>query len=141
MKKLIKSAVVIASVIAGFCVSFAVFANGGNFEKAIYTDTSMTSVVEHKDIDYSINKDGQTYGSGFNVAYIENLPDLISVVGDNGKVGYVYANELLGDAPASPEEAIKIQESIDNGTYIPKVYSVYEADGKTVVDTFTEKTE
>ena len=139
MKKLVSSVVALTSVIAGFSITTGVFALGiSSDEKVIYSDTNMTSVVEHSKNDYEVNCNGQTYGSGFNVTYVEDLPDLISVVGDNGKVGYVRTDEFLGDAPSSPEEAMKIQESLDNGTYKPIVYNVYSSDGKTIIDTFTE---
>ncbi len=42
--------------------------------------------------------------------------------------------------PSSPEEAVKIHEKIKDGTYEPRTISVYEIDGKTVIDTFTEQT-
>ncbi len=42
------------------------------------------------------------------------------------------------EGPSNPEDAMKYQEALENGKYIPKVYTVYESDGKTIIDTFTE---
>lgn len=63
----------------------------------------------------------------------------MAVIGDHGKQGYVYRDELLGTPPSSPEEAVEQQKSIENGTYTPKVYNVYESDGETIIDTLTEQ--
>jgi hypothetical protein len=65
---------------------------------------------------------------------------MIPAVGNNGKEGYVYVSDFHGDMPSSPEEAMKIRESMDNGTYKPRTINVYDIDGKTIIDTFTEKT-
>ncbi|WP_303838745.1 hypothetical protein [Ruminococcus flavefaciens] len=42
------------------------------------------------------------------------------------------------EKPSNPDEAMEHQKALENGTYKPKVYTVYESDGKTVIDTFTE---
>lgn len=148
MKKIISGVLTAVSLVVGFTVATAAFAYGSsnqgkvnnNQEKImLYSDSAMTDEVKHEKFDYDINTDGKTFGSGFDAMYIEDMHDLFSVVGDNGKIGFVYTDEFLGDSPSSPEEAVKIQESIDNGTYSPKVFNVYESDGKTVIDTFTEK--
>lgn len=90
--------------------------------------------------EYYVNADGKTIGTIPEAESEDKFPDLIPVVGDNGKAGYVYVSELNGDTPSSPEEAVKRHEAIANGTYEPRVINVYEADGKTVIDTFTEQT-
>jgi hypothetical protein len=78
------------------------------------------------------NSKGETFGSALNVCY-ENMPALISVVGDTGVVGYSRASDLVGEEPTSPEEAILMMESNDSTTVI----NVYTNDGETVIDTFT----
>lgn len=87
---------------------------------------------------YQVNKYGQTYG---HVAAkdIEDYPDLVACIGDNGKEGYVYSKEFLEITAKTPEEAAKIAEEQHNGTYIPRILTVYKSDGKTPIDTFTEK--
>ncbi|MBQ9385205.1 MAG: M56 family metallopeptidase [Ruminiclostridium sp.] len=86
---------------------------------------------------YEVNENGQTYGFIPDAASEDEFPDLIPVIGDNGKAGYVYEKEF-SDVPSSIEEAAERRESIKNGTYEPRSINVYEADGKTVIDTFTE---
>lgn len=87
---------------------------------------------------HSVNENGQTYGTAGGITDLSLLPDLIAVVGDNGHEGYIYREDFMGEDPESPEEAVAIQESLENGTYVPKVFNVYESDGVTVIDTFTE---
>ena len=103
-----------------------------------FSDAEKTQIVEPSAYEYALNSNGQTYGHA-NAENVQDLPDLVSVVGDNGYRGYVYSRELLGDSPSSPSEAVERQEAKDNGTYVPKVLNVYEADGITVIDTFTEQ--
>ena len=58
-------------------------------------------------------------------------PDLIAVEASNGRTGYVYAEELSGPLPSSPEEA---------ATWTPppaRSIPVYEADGTTIIGEFT----
>ncbi len=57
------------------------------------------------------NANGETYGSGL-VALVtgEPMPDLVSVVMDDGNIGYVYSWEIAQPAPANPEEAVQMME-------------------------------
>ena len=63
----------------------------------------------------------------------------IACIGDNGKKDYIYSAELFEGTQISREEAEKIAEEQHNGTYIPRILTVYKSDGKTPIDTFTEK--
>ena len=107
-------------------------------EYDILLETYNKKYYFHKPV-YEVNENGQTIGFIPDGATEDEFPDLIPVIGDNGKAGYIYERELFG-TPSSPEEAMKIHEAIENGTYEPKSVNVYEADGKTVIDTFTEQT-
>jgi hypothetical protein len=137
MKKKTMFVVTALSLVAGFSASTAVFASVIE-QNVVYSDPEKTQEVEHVISEYKTNSNGQTYGSGVNATYIEDYPVLMSVVGDNGNIGYVYTSDYLGELPTSPAEAVKIQESIDNGTYTPRTINVYESDGTTIIDTFTE---
>ena len=92
---------------------------------------------------YQVNGNGQTYGSAVvpgdpeKYVYLEDYPDLISVIGDHGIQGYLYLEDFIGDDIKTPEEAAAQSEAIRNGTYVPKSRPVYASDGKTVIDTFT----
>lgn len=86
--------------------------------------------------DFPQNKSGQTYGETFNVAF-ENFPDLIGVIATNGKEGYAYKEDLIGEyVPQSPEEAVeymnKLAELNEQGIFF-QVIPVYKNDGKTVI--------
>ncbi len=104
----------------------------------VYLDPEHTVKAPHIYVDYEINESGQTYGSTPDSVYLEDYPDLIAVIGDNGRQGYIYKEDFIGNPPDSPEEAEKIAEAQHNGTYVPKTVNVYDSDGKTVIDTFTE---
>lgn len=62
-------------------------------------------------------------------------------MGDNGTEGYVYAYELIGESPASPEEAVAIQKKREESDETSKVIPVYDSEGENVIDTFTMKSE
>lgn len=104
-----------------------------------YLDSEHTVRAPHVHVGYQINENDQTYGTAPDSVYPEDFPDLISVIGDNGKQGYIYKEDYFGDIAMSPEEAEKIAEAQHNGTYEPRTVNVYASDGKTVIDTFTEK--
>ena len=108
-------------------------------EDDIYLAPEHTVKAPHATVDYEINENGQTYGTTPDSVYLEDYPDLISVIGNNGKQGYIYKEDYIGDLPDSPEEAEKIAEAQHNGTDEPRTFNVYASDGKTVIDTFTEK--
>lgn len=80
---------------------------------------------------YKINENGQTYGSDFYAESIEEMPDLVRVLGINGMEGYVYGTELQWE----PESLDEVLENINTGNgsrYIP----VYLEDGVTIIDSF-----
>ena len=104
-----------------------------------YLDPEHTIRAPHADVGYQINENDQTYGTAPDSVYPEDYPDLISVIGDNGKQGYIYKEDYFGDIAMSPEEAEKITEAQRSGTYEPQTLNVYASDGKTVLDTFTEQ--
>ena len=95
------------------------------------------SPVPHSDTEYAVNESGQTYGAGLRVMYTEDLPDLVAVIGDNGKEGYIRKSDFIGYEPQTPAEAVRITERQDAGLLPPEVYPVYLSDGVTEIDTFT----
>lgn len=136
MKKMLSCVISAVSLIAGISVISIPISYAKKENPAIYTDAEMTEKVEHTVTKYEVNKNGQTFGMS-DTAYVEDLPDLISAMGDNGNLGYIYASELF-KSPSSPEEALAYQNKLDNGEYTPRVINVYKSDGKTVIDTLTE---
>lgn len=139
MRKIIISVAIVITLLAGLSITAAAVV--ASIADGSYSDPGLTKEIAHNKPDYETNNDGKTFGSSADVMYVEDLPDLIAVVGDNGKEGFVYADEFIGDVPSSLDEIKLIRESMRNGTYVPKVYNVYESDGKTIIDTFTEHVE
>lgn len=138
MKKSFKLVSVVLSLIAGVSVVSIPFAYAEKDSIVMYYDDAMTQPVPHTHSEYEVNENGQTYGIG-DANYVEDLPDLQRVIGDNGIIGYAYTEDLLYKGAAkNPEEAVAQMEAIANGTYEPVVMNVYESDGVTVIDTFTE---
>ena len=82
---------------------------------------------------YPINENGLTYGSAFDSISPNDEPDLILARGIDGTIGYVYASDLNGKEPKSPEEAISLQK-MKTGENI--TIPLYEADGKTIIGEF-----
>lgn len=137
MKKILKGTIVTLSFVLGLSVVSVPLAYGFKEKNVVYKDSSMTKEISHIKSNYSVNKNGQTYGVLSDSVYIEDNPKLVGVVGDNGREGYVYFDEFIA-GPETPEEAMKMQADLEAGRYVPKCMNVYEADGKTVIDTFTE---
>lgn len=129
------------SLLAGFSIATTAFAVAGKNEKAadetIAYNAETNEPIPHVSVDYDVNENGETYGIETNSPYMSDQPDLIPAIGDNGKQGYVRNSELIGEAPSSPEEAIRIQEERRANGNSPMVVNVYESDGVTVIDTLT----
>ncbi|MBR3971042.1 MAG: hypothetical protein IKJ87_08195 [Ruminococcus sp.] len=117
-------------VIGGVGGGVLLLGKGGGVDPM--TDIEGTEISEEEN-QYEVNENGQTYGSNPDATSLEELPDLVAVLGDNGNEGYIYAADFWSAVLSSPEEALAMQES-----YAPRVFDVYESDGVTVIDTFTE---
>lgn len=85
---------------------------------------------------FSVNSNGETYGDLFQIREAGEDPDLILATGENGVVGYVRAADLEGAAPASPEEALAIQEQREEDGYTGRYIDLFDVDGKTVIGCF-----
>jgi hypothetical protein len=86
---------------------------------------------------YSVNKNGQTYGSSALAKTPEEEPDLVAAYGIDNTFGYVYSYELeeaSGGNAKTPEQALEEQkERQEKGNIkIP----LYKSDGKTVIGEF-----
>ncbi len=137
MKRFLKGTIVTLSFVMGLSVVSVPLAYGFKEKNVVYKDRNMTEEISHIKTNYSVNKNGQTYGILSDSVYIEDNPRLVAVIGDNGREGYVYFEEFIA-GPETREEARKMREDLEAGRYVPKSINVYEADGKTVIDTFTE---
>lgn len=94
---------------------------------------------------YSVNKNGQTYGSVNPYAAVpQEGPELIAAIGIDGTEGYIYEEDLNGEQPSNPEEAQVYMENLKRAAaraarsnekysrYIP----LYDSDGVTVIGEF-----
>jgi len=79
---------------------------------------------------FAVNEDGHTYGNADQVEELGYFPDLLSVVCEDGTVGYAYYSDITGVQPKTPEEALRLQEA--NGGK-DRTIPVYKFDGKTVI--------
>ncbi|HAM80162.1 hypothetical protein [Ornithinibacillus bavariensis] len=90
------------------------------------------------------NQAGQTYGSAAMAKSPQEEPDLIVAIGVNGEEGYVYREDLDGEMPSTPEEALAIQKQTEKkmalvaaGTpVVVRTIPLYDVDGVTVIGEF-----
>ena len=92
-----------------------------------------TTAIADAGSSYSYNEQGQSYGSAVAPDRPEKEPDLIQAEASNGRIGYVFASDLMGYTPKSPEEAAMANEINARNNVIP----VYESDGKTKIGEIT----
>lgn len=132
MKKLFK----IFSVISVFALGILVGAVLINASSILIAEEQFYYSNRQNKVEYSVNKNGQTYGSTMGCSRIEDFPDLIGATDKNGQEGYVYFEDLYGDLPTSPEEAVIYMEEMENANkrgINKKIIPLYDSDGKTVI--------
>lgn len=78
---------------------------------------------------YSINANGQSFGSELSAADPSQAPDLISAYGVDGTLGYVKKTDLMAYQLASPAVSRKLALEQFKGADIP----LYASDGITLV--------
>lgn len=134
------SAVAVAVVLGGAAVGLSATGNNDTFRPDTEVATDPTPRTEcatdglrtagasplPQGPDYPTNANGLTYGAGGRDGGPH--PDLITAVGDCGIQGYVHAADLEEDAPWEPGA----------GDGEPRTVGVFESDGVTQVDTFTQ---
>lgn len=106
-------------------------------------------IIPFDEIAYPVNENEQTYGTIEEYYALEKelsskgiqnyyLPDLLKIMGDNGKEGYVRTNECMFYAGSgyinNPVPVMEGSPVLPKKDYILKVYDV---DGLTQVDTYT----
>jgi hypothetical protein len=130
------AAAAVALVAAGGTVTAqALIGDGGEHAPDVVAEPHQVTECDGKSVtkspeqvpqgpDYPKNAAGLTYGGASRDGH---SPDLLAVVGDCGRTGYVHATELDEPAPWSPGA----------GDSNPRTVKVYESDGTTQIDTFT----
>ena len=99
----------------------------------VFVTSDVSNAINEKPFSFPVNENGFTYGSIKDACSFETEPDLILAIGSCGTEGYVYAMELYGPMPNSPEEALEIMKQ--RGTE-PKSIPLYTFDGETVIGEF-----
>ena len=108
--------------------------------------TVLSESQNNESTTYEVNENGITYGRDNPLASAENQeqPQLIAAIGTNGEEGYVYAIDLEGEQPNSPEEALiymkelntSVEEAKEAGYKYLRYIPLYESDGVTVIGEF-----
>jgi len=132
-------------IVSGLLLALGVAVGSGSIvfaestiKPTIYSDPSYTNEMSEKVTpDFKTNKLGETYGNATLASTFEDWPDLVEAVGDNGIEGYIRVSESFGEAPSSPEEAIRLQEIQSKKRSAERTISLYAKDGVTVLDAFT----
>lgn len=114
---------VAALLVAGGGAAVASTASSSNRNPDSYSAQSEKWGVPH-----GVTADGRTYGTSpaggdDSRIFLTEYPDLIQVIGDHGKTGYVDSKMLFGWEPNKQCES--------------QVLPVYAQDGRTRIDTFT----
>lgn len=108
----------------------------GTSQSASASSTQETIAYQDSTIEVSPlakNEAGLTYGSSLGRGTPEAAPDLVEVIGNDGKTGYVHKEHLFPELPESPAEALALSARSSGEFTVP----VFESDGTTQIDTFT----
>lgn len=128
--------VFVVALVASTLLAFQGAAQGQAEEQplppGVHENGVVVPPVQQDKPDYPTNAAGQTYGPGESGVFDYNWPDLVRVLSEEGKEGYVYREQLVAPMPTSPEDAALISEAFEG----ERTLEVYEADGVTVIGTF-----
>ena len=101
-----------------------------------------TASMGHTPEPYPVNENGQTYGGIDPYSIVpQEEPDLIAAMGIDGTLGYIYAADVDGDKPSTPEEAAIYMENLEReaerarvaGEEYLRLIPLYDSDGVTVI--------
>lgn len=139
-----------------YCIAKFKYKKNNNKYSSVYTAKATKSVVlkSSKNLtkaqsEYVDNSDfrkvaaeiktikGKTYGSGLRDVYKNDMPDMISAVGANGREGYVKSDDLtIHNNKSSDLDGVVLKPGEEYSRFIP----VYSTDGL-VIDKFEVYTE
>lgn len=127
-----------------YSMGITAYYNGSGYNNYFTTTTPILSLkssllsatLKAPVVEYAENENGQTIGSAYIAAISGDMPDLVKAVTVDGKVGYVYAQDITYDMPANPEEALAMNALAQSNPTIP----VYAEDGTTVIGYFQFET-
>lgn len=91
---------------------------------------------------YPLNANNETYGSSADAISQDTEPDLALVQLADGALGYVRNEDLTGEVPSNPEEAVAMQIEKENriqrarGLKTGRTINVYDVNGEIVLGEF-----
>lgn len=106
-----------------------------------HTEATYKSPVLPFTTTYAVNDSGQTYGSAMMANSLDERPDLMAAVGNNGVEGYIYTSALQEDLPKTPDEALEQQALYETlsanwdgkEAIVVRTIPLYDSDGQTVI--------
>lgn len=128
------------SITMGFVVGRAMVAEPASAERAVETSRIADPAPDVKwaTSNFPKNSSGMTYGSDSEAVEPSEMPDLIAVASDEGRLGFIRKIDLLEADPGnfpSPEAALEWQtQLLASG---PPVLQVYDLEGAEQIGTFT----
>lgn len=102
----------------------------------VLLSTGSFAVGIENELSFDVNENGETYGDYFQIIGEGLEPDLILAQGDDGILGYVKTEDLIGTLPESPEAALALQAERETKGYKGHYINLYASDGTTVVGRF-----
>jgi len=140
-----RSRAVIAALVAGGVLIGGAFAAGASFGNDVSNSAATPAsgddlegvALESVDPatvrlafrDFPETKDGVTYGSDARAESIDQAPDLIATVTDDGRFGFLRKEDVYF-APSTPEEALAYQEDLEKNGPTPD--PVYDLEGNQI---------
>ena len=91
---------------------------------------------------YPLNVNNETYGSSADAISEDTEPDLVLVQLADGALGYVRNEDLTGEVPSNPEEAVAMQIEKENriqgdrGLKMGRTINAYDVNGEIVLGEF-----
>lgn len=105
--------------------------SSGSYSDPYYSEITPSAGINALSTNFEINESGLTFGSNYYSISTETTPDLVSVIGNNGLKGYVYAEDIA----MNDNLAYTLMQAVSEGENYYTI-PVYEEDGTTVIDTF-----
>jgi hypothetical protein len=87
-------------------------------------------------LDFSVNENGQTFGSSADSVLPCEFPDLIGVVATNGREGYIYFTDSIDHPSYVPRSMEEQQAMREQGHTVYRTVPVYDVDGRTQIGEF-----
>lgn len=134
------------TLLAGFMMGAATLAGMQTTDRAIAAGDAQvsgekaapSSTEKWAVSDFPTNSRGLTYGSDAEATTYDEEPDLIAVVGDSGRTGFILKRDLRAAEPriTSPEQALEWQRQLDGG-FLPEPLDVWDLEMTRRVDTYS----